>query len=506
MAKGGKRAGSGNKPGVHYAIPSVVVGSRVGEWALPTLEERAKANDISLSAYVGQLLEGAARRNGASAPPKYKPARHKASPRKRPTRAALAAAECAPEAPCSYAVTGGRCTITASVIVPAKGGSIGIEKIPARYCVVEASQLLTSHNPLGGFAPRRGYPEDAQERDYQQQEEQGKVLKIAQNFEPSLIFSTAPGALDGLPVATEDRFVLGGNGRAMALQLIYAGEGGSSPDAPRQYLLENAKQFGLTKKDILKFKAPVVVRTIRTADSSPRTLAEWSRRLNASLSQQLDPVALAVSRAKFIGPTVLEHLNNIGIDETLSEYLASEPSREFVRALQSAGVIDSRSGSLYLNKNGLLNPDGKELVVGLLVARILPSTRDINAIGPQVIGTLSRSAYYLIATENLGAYSLLPPLRAAVEDRLTMRAIGETDLNFYLRQPNLFGKRSQLHSMMLEILYQTEDSPVRFARVTKKYLQLAKSAGQGQTGFSFGSLSPTEALAEAAKEAKIKFV
>lgn len=81
--RGGRRSGSGRKAGVHTALPSVMVGFRLAEWAYPTLEAAAKHNDLTISAYVGQLLERSAKRQGATAPPGYKPGRHKASPRKK---------------------------------------------------------------------------------------------------------------------------------------------------------------------------------------------------------------------------------------------------------------------------------------------------------------------------------------------------------------------------------------------------------------------------------------
>ena len=228
------------------------------------------------------------------------------------------------------------------MIVPAKGGSIGIEKIPARYCLLEIGSLLPSHQPLKGFSATPGYPKEAQERDYHLQAEQGKVEKIAQDYEPSLIFNSAPGALDGLPVVNEQKFVLGGNGRTMATMLVY----GEGSEVPKDYLRRHAQEFGLKRADIDAFAEPMVVRTIRTGGDDAKTLASWSRRLNASLSQQLDKVRIAVSRARFVDAGVLRELEAMESDESLSEFLASERSLPFVKALQSSGVIDSRSAKL----------------------------------------------------------------------------------------------------------------------------------------------------------------
>lgn len=495
------RRSRGRPPGSLSAPPSQVVGVRLYLWTLEPLEAAALGEGLPVSVYIEQLLEAKAKRLGGKEPPKPKNKKltnkSERKVRKAPERKSK---ECAPDAPCSYLVEGGRCTVPAMVVVPAKGGSIGIERINARFCVVEIEQLLTSHKPLGGFGPRAGYPPDAQERDYLLQSEQGKVLKIAQDYEPAMIFSTAPGALDGLPVVTEDRFVLGGNGRAMATMLVY--DDPKTAHIPRDYLIDHARQFGLTKADVRKFKHPMVVRTIRAGGSDARTLAEWSRRLNAALSQQLDPIALAVSRAKFISPQLLERLSTIGDNETLPEFLSTDRSLDFVKALQTSGVIDSRSGGLYLNKRGLLTDDGRALVVDLLVARIVPNAREIHALGPGAIATISRSAYFLIATEALGPYNLLPALRGAVADRLTMKSQENTNLQNFLKQPLLFSSRTPLHSMMLQIFFQLEDAPVRFMRVFRRYLQLAKKAGQGQSGL-FGTQTPQEALQEAAREANL---
>src|SRR5579871_480693 len=281
---------------------------------------------------------------------------------------------CPPDLPeCSLTIEGASCTVSAPLRLPARGGHAGTEKPPARYCLVEIDELHTSHDPLHGFAPDPAFPAEAQERDYRQTAEAAKVEEIAQRYDPALIFNTSPGAIDGVPVATAGRIILGGNGRTMATRLVYAGRGGVDMSTPREYLLEHAREFGVSRRDVRRFTRPMLVRTVGITNESPRTLAEWSRRLNVSLSQQLDATALAVSRARFLDDATLRELVAMEEGETLTAFLSSPRSRGFVRALQKSGVIDGRAAAVYVS-DGLLNDQGRELAADLLVAVLLPDT------------------------------------------------------------------------------------------------------------------------------------
>ena len=389
------------------------------------------------------------------------------------------------------------------------GAGARVDEIPARYCLVEIGELKTSHNPLTGFGPRAGYPPDAQERDYQLKSEQFKVRNIADHLKPALIFNTAPGALDGLPVVSENRVVLGGNGRTMALQLVYGGEAHTQPETPKKFIQKRAAQFGFTKEQVGKFKAPMIVRTIRTGDD-PRELAGWSRRLNASLSQQVDAVRLAVSRAKFIRPGALEDLAQLPDDETLQEFLSSSRSLPFVRGLLAAEVIDQRTAPTFISPSGLLNEEGKKLVSDLLVAKLIPDAVVIGAYPAKAVESVARSAPYLLGTETLGEYNLVPSIGRAIRDRIGMRRTDARSLSEYTRQMDAFStlhSKSPLDQRVLEILVQAELAPVKLSKTFRSYVGLAREGSSAQDGFAMFAapkLSPLDALTKAAKDAGIK--
>jgi DdrB-like nuclease len=426
-----------------------------------------------------------------------------------PPPAAAAPACPADREECGYTVEGAACTVTAPLRVPARGGAIGTERTPARYCLVEIGQLHTSHQPLKGFAPDPEFPEGAQERDYRQTAERAKVEEIAQHYDASLIFNTSPGALDGVPVATEQRIVLGGNGRTMATSLVYAGRGGIEADAPRRYLVEHAHEFGLAPSAVEAFARPMLVRTIRV-DGDARTLAEWSRRLNTSLSQQLDSTHLAVSRARFVSEGALRELGALGDDETLAAFLASARSRSFVRSLQASGVIDGRAAATYIS-DGLLNEQGRDLVADLLVAVLVPDAALIGAYGRGPVAALARAAPAIVQASQWPEYDLRAALRKAVRDRVTMRAQSIGSVGEYLRQTGLFAgataavEGDEQATILLRVLGELDGAPVRLTRFARRYAQLAEPAGVGQGALFAGEqLAPLDALRRAAADVGLK--
>jgi len=207
----------------------------------------------------------------------------------------------------------------------------------ARYCLADISALRTSHLPLDGFRPNPDYPPEAQERRYDADPaERLKVETVANNLNPELIFLPAPTAVDGPPVVAESGIVLGGNGRTMALTLAYA-RGGT---AVKEYLVHNAKTFGLTPHAVEQLAHPVVVRVIGGDDVKPETFARWSRRLNEAMTGGIDSRALAVSQSRLLDERALAVLTaELEPSETLAEYLSSERSRMFVAELRRLGIV-----------------------------------------------------------------------------------------------------------------------------------------------------------------------
>jgi hypothetical protein len=139
--------------------------------------------------------------------------------------------------------------------------------MPAIYRLVEASDLVPSHNAQS-FEPNPAYPTGALERDYKgSKAAQTRVIEQSQNYDPAYTVNTNPDAVNGPPVITPDGTVLGGHSRVMSTQRVYAaGQGKTYRDA----LKRDANSYGLTADQVDAMKQPVLVRQVER----PGSLAE----------------------------------------------------------------------------------------------------------------------------------------------------------------------------------------------------------------------------------------
>lgn len=423
---------------------------------------------------------------------------------------------------CKLATRGGECAIRAPLFLPEEGGRSGLQEVPARYCVIEADRLVTSHDPLKGYQPSPDYPAGVQERRYERdQNEVRKVEVIAEGFRPELIFNTAPSALDGPPIVDERGRALGGNGRAMALKLVYAGRSSVGSRTPRQYLIENAQAFGLTPAQVEKYRRPVLVRTIAAGDD-PRELARWSRILNQKLGNELDPRAQAVSQSRLLSEEAIRDLLPLGPDASLADFLGSSQARAFVSRLRADGIINDQNASVWLRRDGTLTEDGKTQVIRLLAAAVVPSPDAADLLdqyGPGPSSALAKAAPFLLAAAGNPAYDLRPILPLVVRDLTRARAAFPSRSGMggiyvpieYLRQTSLFGEGPQLHmlrgtrALMAHDLFWglawLDGSPAKLARAAARYAELARANMPGQGGLFPGAVTPPDlALREALEQ------
>lgn len=436
-------------------------------------------------------------------PPKARPQEHpSASENDGPTSPVLT---CPPGDPaCSLGVMGGVCSIPAPLFVPSASGPP--QKQVARYCLVDARTLVPSHVPWKQFQPNPRYPAGVQERRYDRDKaEQLKVIGVAQQLNPEILFTPAVDAIQGPPVITEDGLVLGGNGRTMALQLHYLAHAEAS-DKAQEYLLKHAAQFGFAKEEIRRIQRPVLVRVVKVPDQEPKTLATLVRRYNESASQGMDARAIAVGEARRMDDASLGILGGtMPEDATLTEYLASRASTPFVSSLHAAGILNQRNVSAMLTPEGLLNDDGRQMVERILTAALIPEPNLLEDIGAQLRGTLARSAPYILAAASAAEpdWDLRFAIQAAARDVLRARAQGVTAVDDYLNQGALLTEVKKavdgvpLGVEVLRLLWDLGGKRLVFSKVMRAYLASARQNPRGQDSlFPTERVSPQETLAK----------
>lgn len=134
-------------------------------------------------------------------------------------------------------------------VVTAKG-----DEVKTAFRVVEASDLIVSNNGDGTINP--AYPAELQPRDRTRLSSKLQVNSIAKSIRPAQLGDSGMSS-HGAPIIGPDNVVESGNGRTMGLIRAY---GSGHADGYRQYLIDNAKLYGLPPATVEKMRQPVLVR------------------------------------------------------------------------------------------------------------------------------------------------------------------------------------------------------------------------------------------------------
>lgn len=245
--------------------------------------------------------------------------------------------------------------------------------LPARYRVIEADQLRSSHDPFT-FQPTEGYPAGVQGRDYQrnrgaQETAQARGL----DFNPDLALNRSLTAGEGQPVILPDGTVLIGNERSMHPRLA-AELAPDRYDAYRQALAQNAPDFGLDSAQVAGMRRPVLVRELTSeADimGGTRRWAEINRLSDQVTTKRKSTVEEGAARAQALGQAddALQHFSaTIGPDQSIGEYLGTTEGHGFVSLLLRRGVISKEELGRYTSGGGAITLDGRAAIREMLLS------------------------------------------------------------------------------------------------------------------------------------------
>lgn len=137
-----------------------------------------------------------------------------------------------------------------SYVVTAKAG----DAIKTAFSVVDASELIISNHLDGRI--NEAYPQELQPRDRTRLTSKLQVNEISKKLQPALLSDSGLSS-HGAPIIGSDNVVESGNGRSMGIIKAYAS--GNAADY-KDYLVKNAKLYGLSASKIAEMERPVLVR------------------------------------------------------------------------------------------------------------------------------------------------------------------------------------------------------------------------------------------------------
>lgn len=358
----------------------------------------------------------------------------------------LAGADCGPSAPAGCETDRSR----TKVITPQAEDR-------ARYQLIEAEDLVASHNPLS-FDPDPRYPANVQEREYQNDvNEQIKVSMGAQKLNPAIMLHRAPTAVDGPPLVTEDGCALGGNGRSMMLKRAFLTEP-EKADAYREALRCELGQFGLPQAELERMKAPVLVRVIAgtRCDDDPRQLAAAVRRYNEGLTNVIDAKALGVSQSRNLSQQSLSSFASaMGGDTTLRDAMAQSPEI-FIRALENDRILTRQNRTRYVRPSGDLTPEAKDTIEAMFLGRVVGNADRIRSSSDDLLKRVERAVPYLTAVAGVNPdFDLTETMQKAIDLANQAKSKGVT-IDGYVSQMDFLEARPDSRTTSLARLLTTE--------------------------------------------------
>ena len=291
-----------------------------------------------------------------------------------------------------------------------------LSEVESQWAVVEADSIVTSHDP-------KTFSEDERhnvgnERAYHRDKaEQAKVISQANDLRPELVVNTNPDATNGAPIVDENGVVLGGNSRSMSMKRVYSDSSSSAKaNELRDYIKNNAAQFGLTSDDVGGIKNPILVRQVAPQDDAEKQLLV--RQLNENFTQAMDPRTMAVAQARRFNEKAVSSLaENMESDETLRSFLDSKRGKGFIDSLRGAGIISQSNQNAYINqKTGKLNENGKSLVENVIVGKMIPNADLLTQVSQKTMNAIARSAPYMMQASGFGEkYDIRDDLAHAID-------------------------------------------------------------------------------------------
>ena len=178
----------------------------------------------------------------------------------------------------------------------------GDEEFEAGYDIVEAADLITSHNVTGDANP--SYPQELQPRDRGQSTSGAQIRDIANKLDPERVGESRDTSAGAPIVGNADNVVEQGNGRGEGIRQAYFQGNG---DNYKQWLGSNAQKFGVDGDSIAGMQQPVLVRRrLDSRDMNER--ADFARRAGMSATAATNATEDALVDAKTITPQMLERL------------------------------------------------------------------------------------------------------------------------------------------------------------------------------------------------------
>jgi hypothetical protein len=276
--------------------------------------------------------------------------------------------------------------------------------------------------------------------------------------------------------------VIGGNGRTMILQRVYASAKQGAPY--RDMLKAQAAEFGIDPARVDAMRQPVLTRVIDDSHfEAPGSKQTAVTDFNKTGAASYTPAERAIADSRQVAPATLadigRRLEEKGEGATLANTLDGAGGVEVLDQLIKDGTIAPQERAGLATKTALTKT-GKDRISKLVVGRYFDSPEQIDAMTPSARQKIERLAAPLSAIEG-SAWDLTPDVRAAITLLEEMRAAGAANVSDFVKQKGLFGAQGLPKNAVALAKALRNSNPNDVVAAARQYAQDAAYAAKGES-------------------------
>ena len=234
------------------------------------------------------------------------------------------------------------------------------------YAVIDASQLQPSH--IQGNRNPLHFLDEAQPKERNDKASIVSAQKIAGNIRPATI-TTGETAYVGTPTVNTRGEVIQGNSRSDALRLMW-NDHQEQGQKYKQYLIDNAEQFGLNPEDVSNMESPVLVRMLDVSDEQAITLGQYvAQDTESGGVERIKPKNAVKKMGDDINSFANMLLDSADEDASFAELLDTNGVRVLKWMAQKGYITDTQYSSAFDTK-GSLTAEAKNDLRGIMYQSI----------------------------------------------------------------------------------------------------------------------------------------
>ncbi len=231
-------------------------------------------------------------------------------------------------------------------------GAVEEGRPTVKRTIIDNAQTRLQPSHRGGRANIYHFITEAQPKERTDKASRVSAAQIAANINPEEITGGIT-AYNGSPIANNRLEVIQGNNRAEALRLMYE-EYPQSAEKYKQYLADNAEDYGMSADEVRSMKEPIAVDIYEGTDGNAILLGQYTQQdVESGGVHRINPsgVVKHLKSHNMLDRFIIALLNGVDEENTVSDVISSN-LRGVLPILDKTGAISMTQRQGFFDERG----------------------------------------------------------------------------------------------------------------------------------------------------------